>query len=367
MRVCLVNLWHTHDDPDAHVEADVTRRGFATALAARGHEVHVVQELGVRAEVVRDGVTWHFVPPTVATRLTRRVVGLARRHPMVPTPAPGIVPAIERLRPEVIHTFDLVFYPTLILLGRLARRLGAALVAHYHGGDPATSAPGREIERRALAEVDLALFTTREHAARFPIERVATLAETSTFFGPGDRAEARARTGLAGDPAILCPGRLDPVKDPRTTLAGFARVRAARPDARLFLAYTDDTLGLPTPPGVTRLGRVPHAEMEHLFRAADLMVQSSVREVCGVAVLEALACGCPPVVTDIPSFRWLVDGAGALFPVGAAEALAGAVLSLAPAVSPRARFEAELSFAALAARLEGHYAEAIRGRASRSG
>jgi glycosyltransferase involved in cell wall biosynthesis len=364
MRVCLTSLWHAHDDPDAHIEADVTRRGFAGALAARGHDVHVVQEFPVAAEVVRDGVTWHFVPPTAGTRVVRRVVGLARNHPMVPTPAPGIVPVVAAIAPDVVHTFDLVFYLSLLLLGRLARRLGGALVAHYPGGDPARSLAWKAIERRALAEVDLALFTTREHAARFPIDRVDTLAETSTFFTPGDRAAARARTGLAGDPVLFCPGRLDPVKDPRTTLAGFARVRAARPDARLYMAYTDDTLHLSPEPGVTFLGRVPHAEMEHHFRAADVVVQSSVREVCGVAVLEALACDTPPVVTDIPSFRWLVGTAGALFPVGDPDALARAVLTLRP-TSPRARFDAALSFPALAARLEDLYADALRSRASR--
>ena len=48
---------------------------------------------------------------------------------------------------------------------------------------------------------------------------------------PGDRAEARARTGLRGAPALLHLGRLDRVKDPRKrlpVLEQMAVMRAAR-------------------------------------------------------------------------------------------------------------------------------------------
>jgi hypothetical protein len=46
-----------------------------------------------------------------------------------------------------------------------------------------------------------------------------------------------------------------------------------------------------------------------LAAAADLFVSGSQREGSGTALLESLACGLPPIVTDIPSFRMLTcDG-----------------------------------------------------------
>ena len=49
--------------------------------------------------------------------------------------------------------------------------------------------------------------------------------------------------------------------------------------------------------------------IEKLMRASDLFVLGSHREGSGYSLIEALACGLPPVVTDIPSFR-IADRSG---------------------------------------------------------
>ena len=388
MHVCFVNLHHPPDaaDPDALVAADVTRRGFGAALVARGHRVTVVQEAPWRARVERDGVVWELVPPSAVTLASRRAFALAGHlSPRVPAPATSVLPVVEALRPDVIHSFDLVFYPSLALLGRLSRRLTIPLVAHFHGGAPARRPGYRHLARYALARTDRALFTTAERGAAWVRAgllaegRVAELVETSTFFRLRDRATARARTGLHGDPLYVCAGRLDAVKDPLTTLDGFARIARHRPGARLVMTWTDAPL-LPAvarrvvsdpvlAPRVDLRGPVAHADMESLLASADYLLQSSVREVCGVVVLEALACGVAPVLTDIPPFRRLTDEGrvGALFPRGDAVALAAQALALADgdraaqARAAAARFDAALAFPALAAELEAIYRGVIGG------
>ncbi len=60
---------------------------------------------------------------------------------------------------------------------------------------------------------------------------------------------------------------------------------------------------------VQLLGRVPHLRIEQLMCAADIFVLGSHREGSGYSLIEALSCGLPPVVTDIPSFRALTGGA----------------------------------------------------------
>jgi glycosyltransferase involved in cell wall biosynthesis len=101
------------------------------------------------------------------------------------------------------------------------------------------------------------------------------------------------------------------------------------------------------------------------MRAADLFVSASRAESCGYAALEALACGTPPVLTDIPAFRALTDGGrvGRLWPVGDAQALAHALVATAtmpmPTAQLRAHFDATLSFAAVGRRWREAYAQLL--------
>lgn len=134
------------------------------------------------------------------------------------------------------------------------------------------------------------------------------------------------------------------------------------PDVRARVEASDRLRGR-----VHLRGRVPHAEMAAFYGAADLFVLASHREGSGYALLEALACGLFPVVTDIPSFRVLTGaaGAGALFPAGDAAAFAEALVRTAPEGSRpaqgeiRARFEERLGWAALGRRALEVYREAI--------
>jgi glycosyltransferase involved in cell wall biosynthesis len=57
------------------------------------------------------------------------------------------------------------------------------------------------------------------------------------------------------------------------------------------------------------LGQVPHQEMPHLLGQSDIYVSTSPHDGTSVSLLEALASGAFPVVTDIPSNReWIADG-----------------------------------------------------------
>src|SRR5450759_4344953 len=89
-------------------------------------------------------------------------------------------------------------------------------------------------------------------------------------------------------------------------------------------------------PHVHFQGRAPFERMEAIYNSADFLLQASRREFSGCAVLEAMACGVIPVVTDIPSFRVMTEGGrhGILFPLGDDRALAGGVLAIDPCTVP---------------------------------
>jgi glycosyltransferase involved in cell wall biosynthesis len=113
------------------------------------------------------------------------------------------------------------------------------------------------------------------------------------------------------------------------------------------------------------LGRVAHERIEQLMRAADLFVLGSLHEGGSFALIEALATGLSPVVTDIPSSRVLTgNGAiGQLWPCGDWRALGAALQrSPTPRADVRAHFDAELSSTAIGRKLYAAYERLIARR-----
>ena len=202
--------------------------------------------------------------------------------------------------------------------------------------------------------------------------------EGSTSFTPGDQAKARAKCGLFGDPCLLWVGRLDENKDPLTVLDAVDRVIPELPDVRLWCLYSSAPLldavrkRLDASPRLSErvrlLGEVPHYEMEDFYRAADLFVLASHREGSGFALLEALACGTTPLVTEIPSFGKITGGGevGELFRLGDVPGLAERIVSWSQRVRPRLReqvrrhFESRLSYDAIARQLLDAYKTLLR-------
>jgi glycosyltransferase involved in cell wall biosynthesis len=91
----------------------------------------------------------------------------------------------------------------------------------------------------------------------------------------------------------------------------------------------------------TFTGQVPSEEIARELRSSNLYVSVPETEGVSASLLEAMASGCFPIVTDLPGNRdWVADGVnGFLVPVGDPGALAGA---LRRAVSdPALRAEAE--------------------------
>lgn len=167
--------------------------------------------------------------------------------------------------------------------------------------------------------MDLLVFTAGAQAVEWkragvlaPGQATAAVVEATCEFSPQPRTEARRRTAMKGDPALLWVGRLTPNKDPLTVLRGFAAALRELPGAHLTFVYRDGELldalrrgaaELGIGENITFRGAVPREELDVWYSAADSFVLGSHREGSGYALIEAMSCGCPPVVTAIPSFR----------------------------------------------------------------
>jgi glycosyltransferase involved in cell wall biosynthesis len=340
----------------------------AEAVAQTGAEVTVLQASRFAAEHRQAGITYRFIAEP----------RLARGY------GPGLMPwrlaaAARRLGPDVIHFNGLRFPLHLAAMTRLGIPV---LVQDHASGAGGTLSALRRWSLRGAAGV---AFTAKEQAEMFRAAGelpdgipVFAVPESSTAFTAGDRATARESTGISGDPALLWVGRLNDNKDPLTILEAVRRVLPRLPNLQLWCAYGEADL-LPAVEQILRdepglaghihlLGALPHHEMEPLYRSCDLFALASHHEGSGYSLIEALACGLAPVVSDIPSFRALTGNGsmGALAPCDDAEAFAKGIVALAaqPRELLRAaaldHFTKELSPAVLGRKLVETYRAVIR-------
>lgn len=189
---------------------------------------------------------------------------------------------------------------------------------------------------------------------------------------PNGRAQAPGSAEPEGEPAdaVFTAGRLwDDGKNIATLDAAAATldvpVRAAGPTvgpngARLGLAHARELGPLSAEAVRAELGRRP------------IYVAPALYEPFGLAVLEAAQAGCALVLSDIPTFREVWNGAALFFPARDAAALADAVLRLRANAGERARLAAAareraaaFSLDAMAERVVAVYAEVLRGAEAR--
>jgi glycosyltransferase involved in cell wall biosynthesis len=319
----------------------VTVSGYAEALSAQGADVMVLQRFHGDAQIERNGVTYVFHADRFGPRLRRWQIPV------------GLHRAAARADPALVHANGLVF-PLQLRALRAALPHTTALVAQDHAGAPSRRL--RALQAWCLRPIDAFLFTTWEQAAPWSVHPVYEILEGSTLFRWQDRAGARARTGMTGSPIVLWVGRLIALKDPLAVVRGFLEVLRDAPDARLYMVYSDDSLArdIPQHPAVTLVGAKRHADMQDIYNSADYFVLGSHSESGGYALIEAMACGVVPVVSDIPSFRRIVGQSGALWTPGDATAFASAftramqrpLAEASPATA--ADFDRRLSFTAIA-------------------
>jgi glycosyltransferase involved in cell wall biosynthesis len=363
--------------PEALLAAWWTQPAFAQAASRAGVDVTVVQAASRDAVIERDGVAFHFVRERPGTRWRRRL-GLWA------TPLPwNLARRVAELRPHLIHLHSLSFPLHARFLG--GRVPGAPVLVQDHK-DGLPPRWRRSVDRFGLARIAGTAFTVRAQAKPFIDAGVLRadlpvfeLLENSSRFSPGTQVEARARTGLRGDPCLLWLGHLNANKDPLMVLDALGRAAADLKDPHLWCCYLTAPLldqvvaRIATDPRlagrVHLLGPRPRGEVEHLLRAADFLVQGSHVEGSGFAVIEALACGTTPLVTDVPSFRRITgDGVfGGLCPPGDSGMMARVLVQwsardrAALRTAARAHFERALSFETIGAELRTAYAALLGG------
>ena len=145
------------------------------------------------------------------------------------------------------------------------------------------------------------------------------------LFRPGDAAEARARVSSYGvtKPFVLFVSSLWQYKNCDGLLRAWALARGELGDRQLAVVgkgrdeqYVAQLHSLAAELGIAGdvvfVGGVPLEETVSFYRAADALAYPSLNETFGLPILEAMACGCPVVTSNISAMPETAGGAAVL-------------------------------------------------------
>ena len=252
---------------------------------------------------------------------------------------------IQKQDPDIVLVQGLIFPLQLIAL-KIKLDKKTKIIVQHHGEKPFAGIKGL-FQKLADHFVDSYLFTSVENANEWVKKKIITnkekcseLLEASTSFQLKNKLQSRQSLGFTSNQNFLWVGRLNNGKDPMTVINAFEKYIITCPEARLFMIYQSEEL-LPVikrkleendqlKKAVILKGKVKHAELEAWFNAADFFISGSHKEGSGFALIEAMSCGCIPIVTNIPSFKKITgEGSfGFLFEAGDAESLFEVLLNL---------------------------------------
>jgi glycosyltransferase involved in cell wall biosynthesis len=337
------------------------------ALCALGLDVHLATVSGgSNLARMRDSpVVIHRIPVSDNhdPRLLLRLLSLARR-----------------IRPDIIQTW----IPQMDVLGGLAARLsGTVHVLTERCGAEAYGSTWKDAARRLVGRyADLVVANSDHGKAYWDPIRLArpTFVVRNGVPSSEITSSIPSRQGLedfpSAVPVILGAGRYAPQKNFLTLLSALEQVLLEEPSAVAVLfgeGPLQDSIAerARTHPFSDRIRVFGFSEnLWGLLKEASVFVSPSLFEGSPNTVLEAMAAGCPLVVSDIPPHLEILDPASALIVDALSpKAIAGAIVATLrdrPAAGRRAaaaaRRVAEFSVEASAAR----YADIYRLLAART-
>lgn len=325
----------------------VSVHGLAAALAARGHEVHVYttsvdgerdSDVPHNQPVVIDGVNvWYFRSPhlrrlyrspDLRAHLARTVAGF-----------------------DVVHTHAVFLWP-LWVAARAAERAGVPYVVSPRGmlepdlvrqKSPYLKAlwialiERHNLERAAAIHVTSAREADELALFGFSLPPVVTIPNgvgAGPPSGPDAPIPEELLVTIARGPYVLCLGRvswkkgLDRLVRSMAYMPGALRVLVAgNDDEGLRASLEADAARLGVADRLVFTGPVTGAGKQALLASARLLVLPSYSENFGNVVLEAMAAGCPVIVTPEVGAAPIVEASGAGWVVDGAPLTLGARIS----------------------------------------
>jgi glycosyltransferase involved in cell wall biosynthesis len=348
-----------------------TTLGCTDALNKKGIDIIVIKRFKKNELLIQNSIPYHFIRDNFKGKLKVWQIPF------------NVFMKIKKLQPDVVQLHGFMF-PLQVLLLRFFLNKKTVICIQHHAGKPSNGIKGT-LYNLMNNVADIFFFTTTTQGLEwFPQKgrsnKIMPLMEGSTTFKKQDKIVAKTITELKGNPIFLWVGRLNENKDPITVLNGFETIAQTHADSSLYMIYLEDELlelvtnkiqnSATLKNAVHLLSRLEQPKLEAYYNSADYFVLGSHEEGSGYALNEALACGCIPIVTDIPSFRMMTNNGklGALWQSGNSQSFVDAAtiaMKKDCVVESNACvkfFNEQLSFDAIAQQTIQHYETAISKR-----
>jgi len=307
-------------------------RNLVRALRASGTAVEVLVPPGVQ-DPLADRTVWS-VPGRPGDHLWEQLVLPAVAGRRVVLSLANTAPVAARRGVVMVHDLATVvgpawFRPELRLYGQLsllAARRAEAVVCPSH----------QVAGELAAAGIDPA----RIHVVANGIDPDLAPAPAAAV------AEVRRQFDLRR-PYVVHVGWADPRKHVALAVAAHRQVRDTRPHDLVLVGAPQRNFApvtVPHDPSVRRVGYVSDAVLAALITGAAALVYPSRYEGFGLPPVEALACGTPALVSDLPAIREACGDAAHFLPPGDAAAWAAALADaldgrIVPGPAPRRSWE----------------------------
>jgi glycosyltransferase involved in cell wall biosynthesis len=307
------------DQPDDWLNRIAGYTGILEMLS-KDHTVFGIERINYEGEQDHKGVKYYFV------RQKKKVAIFPFR----------IHRLVKDLQPDVVFINGFIF-PFQIIQLRWKLGKGVKIIILHRSEKPFKGVK-KHLQKMADKYVHAYFFASHELAEQWlkvgtiqHKRKIHEIIQGSSIF----HAEPKSAT-MSKAPVFLWVGRLDANKDPLTVVRAFIRFLKVQPQAILYMIYQENellnevmqVLYAEHIKGIEMVGKVPHEQLHSWYNSADFIVSGSHYEGNGVAVCEAMSCGCIPVVTNIPSFRKMTGPGkcGLLYEAGSETNLLNALL-----------------------------------------
>ena len=342
-----------YNDPEKWLD----RISFYTGLLeelAKYHEVESIEQINYSGNLERNKITYHFL-------------NFGDKKNFIPF---KLHRHIKKLNPDVVLVNGFIF-PLQIIQLRMALGNKVKIII-IHRSEKPFSGIKKYLQQLADRSVNAYLFSSADFGNQWigngiikDKNKIHEVMHASSSFQPLEKGVTRSLLAVDGSPLFLWVGRLNSNKDPLTVIKAFKKYLEVRPSARLYMIYQSEELIDETKKtvdaieGIILIGKIEHKNLEYWYSSADFIISGSHYEGGGIAISEAMSCGCIPIITDIISFRKMTGPGkcGFLYEPGNEKDLLEVLLKAKEIniemerAKVLSQFEEELSFEAIAKKI----------------